>query len=316
MVGALQGQADRRHLPRARPPTTSSTLQEQQATRTGTSSSSRAPAPRSATWSSTPRTRGRASPPSARRSPRSSTASALVHKVYKDTVEPLYSMVPKGLAGHTTGFFDDYGDPERGQGQARSSPRPASPSPCPLDPLVHHRPLRLRDRARSSRSSSGSWTTSGLFESPSRAAPGRRSQAGYQQGRVPGLRARLVPRLPGRRQLHRALRRRAERARHALRRPARSPTSCCPPPAGRATAARRGRAVRATPSRSSSTTPGCCRCGRASSTSPPARRSGRRAGPRPVDDHDDVGAVPEDQLVAAGLPEGRCQWPPVGSEVQ
>ncbi|MEU5098111.1 ABC transporter substrate-binding protein [Streptomyces sp. NPDC020996] len=36
---------------------------------------------------------------------------AIAHKVYKDTVEPLYSMVPKGLTGHTTGFFDDYGSP-------------------------------------------------------------------------------------------------------------------------------------------------------------------------------------------------------------
>ncbi|MFJ8111509.1 ABC transporter substrate-binding protein [Streptomyces sp. NPDC096132] len=37
--------------------------------------------------------------------------SALVHNVYKDTVEPLYSMVPAGLIGHTTGFFDDFGNP-------------------------------------------------------------------------------------------------------------------------------------------------------------------------------------------------------------
>ncbi|KAA0940719.1 MULTISPECIES: ABC transporter substrate-binding protein [Streptomyces] len=36
---------------------------------------------------------------------------AIAHTVYKDTVEPLYSMVPSGLAGHTTGFFDDYGNP-------------------------------------------------------------------------------------------------------------------------------------------------------------------------------------------------------------
>ncbi|MGW0334982.1 ABC transporter substrate-binding protein [Streptomyces sp. NPDC003011] len=36
---------------------------------------------------------------------------AIVHKVYKDTVDPLYSMIPAGLTGHTTGFFDDYGDP-------------------------------------------------------------------------------------------------------------------------------------------------------------------------------------------------------------
>lgn len=36
---------------------------------------------------------------------------AITHKVYKDTVDPLYSMVPKGLTGHTTDFFDDFGDP-------------------------------------------------------------------------------------------------------------------------------------------------------------------------------------------------------------
>ncbi|MEU6806325.1 ABC transporter substrate-binding protein [Streptomyces neyagawaensis] len=36
---------------------------------------------------------------------------ALAHNVYKDTVEPLYSMIPRGLVGHTTGFFDDYGTP-------------------------------------------------------------------------------------------------------------------------------------------------------------------------------------------------------------
>ncbi|MFF3875492.1 ABC transporter substrate-binding protein [Streptomyces sp. NPDC001978] len=36
---------------------------------------------------------------------------AIAHKVYDDTVDPLYSMVPKGLTGHTTGFFDTFGDP-------------------------------------------------------------------------------------------------------------------------------------------------------------------------------------------------------------
>ncbi|MGC0378648.1 ABC transporter substrate-binding protein [Streptomyces sp. SAI-229] len=37
--------------------------------------------------------------------------AAIAHKVYKDTVDPLYSMVPKGLTGHTSGFFNDYGEP-------------------------------------------------------------------------------------------------------------------------------------------------------------------------------------------------------------
>lgn len=34
---------------------------------------------------------------------------ALVEKVFKGTAEPLYSMVPTGIAGHTTDFFDTYG---------------------------------------------------------------------------------------------------------------------------------------------------------------------------------------------------------------
>ncbi|WP_333776113.1 ABC transporter substrate-binding protein [Streptomyces sp. IBSBF 3136] len=36
---------------------------------------------------------------------------AIAHKVYRDTVDPLYSMVPRGLTAHTTAFFDDFGDP-------------------------------------------------------------------------------------------------------------------------------------------------------------------------------------------------------------
>ncbi|AJE83840.1 lipoprotein oligopeptide binding protein [Streptomyces albus] len=36
----------------------------------------------------------------------------IAHKIYRDTVDPLYSMVPRGLAGHTTAFFDVYGNPD------------------------------------------------------------------------------------------------------------------------------------------------------------------------------------------------------------
>lgn len=36
---------------------------------------------------------------------------ALVAKVYQGTAEPLYSMVPKGITGHTPSFFDTYGEP-------------------------------------------------------------------------------------------------------------------------------------------------------------------------------------------------------------
>lgn len=37
--------------------------------------------------------------------------AAIAHKIYKDTVEPLYSMVPRGVTAHGTGFFDRYGSP-------------------------------------------------------------------------------------------------------------------------------------------------------------------------------------------------------------
>ncbi|MGW8885401.1 ABC transporter substrate-binding protein [Streptomyces sp. NPDC055749] len=43
---------------------------------------------------------------------------ALVAKVYQGTAEPLYSMVPKGIAGHTTPFFDTFGDPSEAKAKA------------------------------------------------------------------------------------------------------------------------------------------------------------------------------------------------------
>ncbi|MFM9367830.1 ABC transporter substrate-binding protein [Streptomyces sp. Da 82-17] len=38
---------------------------------------------------------------------------ALVNKVYEDTATPLYSIIPSGITGHTTPFFDTYGDSPR-----------------------------------------------------------------------------------------------------------------------------------------------------------------------------------------------------------
>ncbi|MFD9036207.1 ABC transporter substrate-binding protein [Streptomyces sp. NPDC059567] len=37
---------------------------------------------------------------------------ALVQNVYKSTATPLYSIVPAGIAGHNTAFFDTYGSPD------------------------------------------------------------------------------------------------------------------------------------------------------------------------------------------------------------
>ncbi|MET9322733.1 ABC transporter substrate-binding protein [Streptomyces sp. NPDC003038] len=40
---------------------------------------------------------------------------ALVSKVYQGTAEPLFSMVPKGVVGHKTPFYDKYGNPDLGK---------------------------------------------------------------------------------------------------------------------------------------------------------------------------------------------------------
>jgi peptide/nickel transport system substrate-binding protein len=37
--------------------------------------------------------------------------AAIADHVYADTVEPLYSMVPAGLPGHTPSYFDGFGGP-------------------------------------------------------------------------------------------------------------------------------------------------------------------------------------------------------------
>ncbi|WP_327070013.1 ABC transporter substrate-binding protein [Kitasatospora sp. NBC_01302] len=37
---------------------------------------------------------------------------ALANGVFANTVQPLYSLVPQGIAGHTTAFFDKYGQPD------------------------------------------------------------------------------------------------------------------------------------------------------------------------------------------------------------
>ncbi|MFG2116921.1 ABC transporter substrate-binding protein [Streptomyces sp. NPDC048718] len=42
----------------------------------------------------------------------------LVSTVFQGTAEPLYSMVPKGIAGHTTKFFDRFGGPDKGKAEA------------------------------------------------------------------------------------------------------------------------------------------------------------------------------------------------------
>nr|WP_241266118.1 ABC transporter substrate-binding protein [Streptomyces boncukensis] len=43
---------------------------------------------------------------------------ALVRRVYAGTAEPLYSMVPTGIAGHTNAFYNKYGEPDPDRARA------------------------------------------------------------------------------------------------------------------------------------------------------------------------------------------------------
>lgn len=43
---------------------------------------------------------------------------AIANKVYKDTVDPLYSMIPQSLVGHSASYFDTYGQPSVSKARA------------------------------------------------------------------------------------------------------------------------------------------------------------------------------------------------------
>ncbi|GLX51118.1 solute-binding transport lipoprotein [Streptomyces hygroscopicus subsp. hygroscopicus] len=108
---------------------------------------------------------------------------AIAHKVYKDTVDPLYSMVPKGLVGHTTAFFDDYGDPS--DAKARTILRDAG-----IDQKV---PLTLwytTDRYGSEtalmfQELKRQLEGSGLFTVTLKSRPWKTYVVGYQKGEYP-----------------------------------------------------------------------------------------------------------------------------------
>ncbi|MGW4872712.1 ABC transporter substrate-binding protein [Streptomyces chartreusis] len=108
---------------------------------------------------------------------------AIAHKVYKDTVEPLYSMVPKGLTGHTTGFFDDYGDPS------------ATKARKILTEAGISTPVKLKFWYTSDRYGSATKAEfeelksqledSGLFEITLKSRPWKDYVTGYQKGEYP-----------------------------------------------------------------------------------------------------------------------------------
>jgi peptide/nickel transport system substrate-binding protein len=109
--------------------------------------------------------------------------AAIAHKVYKDTVEPLYSMVPAGLTGHTTGFFDQYGDPD--VAKARKILTAAG--------ITQKVPLTLwytsdrygSETAKEFQELKSQLEASGLFTITLKSRPWKTYVSGYQKGEYP-----------------------------------------------------------------------------------------------------------------------------------
>ncbi|MGW5422459.1 ABC transporter substrate-binding protein [Streptomyces sp. NPDC003943] len=107
----------------------------------------------------------------------------LVSKVYQGTAEPLYSMVPKGIAGHTTKFYDRFGSPS--VAKAKAILRGAGiTEPVELDFWY------TTDRYGSA--TAGEFAElkrqleeSGLFKITLHGKPWKEFQAGYQHGEYP-----------------------------------------------------------------------------------------------------------------------------------
>lgn len=108
---------------------------------------------------------------------------AIAHKVYKDTVDPLYSMVPRGLTGHATGFFDDYGDPSVAKARKILTDAGIN-APVPLtlwyttDRYGSATALEFAELKRQ-------LEASGLFDITLKSRPWNEFQEGYSKGEYP-----------------------------------------------------------------------------------------------------------------------------------
>ncbi|KOG22696.1 MULTISPECIES: ABC transporter substrate-binding protein [Streptomyces] len=107
----------------------------------------------------------------------------LVNKVYQGTAEPLYSMVPKGVAAHTTKFFDRFGSPSASK--AKKILRDAG-----IDEPVELTFWYTTDRYGSSTAAEFAelkrqLEEHGLFKITIQGKPWKEFQEGYQKGQYP-----------------------------------------------------------------------------------------------------------------------------------
>lgn len=108
---------------------------------------------------------------------------AIAHNVYKDTVEPLYSMVPAGLTGHTTDFFDDFGDPSTSKARKILSDAHIN-RPVPLT-LWYTTDRYGSETAPEFRELKRQLDGSGLFRITLKSRPWKAYVEGYQKGEYP-----------------------------------------------------------------------------------------------------------------------------------
>ena len=138
---------------------------------------------------------------------------ALVNEVYQDTATPLYSIIPAGITGHNTSFFDTYGArPLPGQG-AGGAPGRRHHRQGQAHPLVDPVPLRPRHRRRVQGHRQAAQRQRSV-RGDRQVRPLRAVREGHRGGQVRRVREGLGAGLPRRRQLHRPLLRQGQRTRN------------------------------------------------------------------------------------------------------
>ncbi|MGK5529548.1 ABC transporter substrate-binding protein [Streptomyces sp. URMC 129] len=107
--------------------------------------------------------------------------TAVVRDVHRRTAEPLYSVVPAGITGHTTSFFDRYGD-RPDPGRAEDALR-ASGITEPVELTLWVTPTRFGpDTVAAFEQLAGQLDASGLFDATVRAVPAEEFEQGVANG--------------------------------------------------------------------------------------------------------------------------------------
>ncbi len=190
---------------------------------------------------------------------------ALVRDVYKRTADPLYSLVPSGLPGHTNSFFNEYGDPDVDAARRTLSQAGID---TPVRMTLHYTTDHYGAvTAKEFEVLKKQLNSTGLFDVDVKGTPWKDYRPAQREGQVRGLRLRLVPGLPGPGQFPGPVLRQGQLPQDAVRQ-RRDPERDHPRGAPGDQPGVRDR--RASSGRRTSSPRRCrsSRCGRASSTSP------------------------------------------------